>query len=86
LVLAELLLLVGALAHIVFLCMHRTLGGWHFGQRYTNDLLPAALLGIALVAGRIREERQNALAALVSPLTAYGFALNIAGILHMFNS
>ena len=41
------LLSVGILLGLLCLCMHRTLGGWQFGARYTCDLLPFALLYIA---------------------------------------
>ncbi|MDR0863238.1 MAG: hypothetical protein LBN30_10815 [Oscillospiraceae bacterium] len=79
----QLLLLFGGMAHIVFLCMHRTLGGWHFGQRYTNDALPAVLLALALLAARLGQERQNTLAVMSMPLTLYGYALNLLGVINL---
>lgn len=33
-----------ALATLAGLCLHRTMGGWQFGARYTVDLIPLALL------------------------------------------
>lgn len=33
------------LLHLFLFCMHRTMGGWHFGHRYTIDLLPLCFLG-----------------------------------------
>ena len=30
--------------HLLLLLMHRTMGGWQFGNRYTVDLLPFVLL------------------------------------------
>lgn len=35
-------------ANILLLCIHRTLGGWQFGARYTVDMLPFALAYFAL--------------------------------------
>ena len=32
-----------ALATLAALCLHRTMGGWQFGARYTVDLIPLAL-------------------------------------------
>ena len=32
-----------ALITLVALCLHRTMGGWQFGARYTVDLIPLAL-------------------------------------------
>lgn len=35
-----------ALLHVLFICSHRTLGGWHFGNRYLLDLLPYLFYGL----------------------------------------
>ena len=37
--------------HIVALCLHRTMGGAHFGHRYINDTLPYLYFGVLLFAG-----------------------------------
>ena len=34
------------------LCLHKTMGGWQFGARYTVDLIPYALLGSLCAAHR----------------------------------
>lgn len=39
------------ISHILMLCSHRTMGGFHFGHRYINDTLPYVYLGILLFAG-----------------------------------
>lgn len=36
-----------ALAMVVLLCLHRTLGGWQFGARYMVDLLPVTVVWFA---------------------------------------
>lgn len=36
-------LLFAMTAELVLLCLHKTLGGWQFGARYTVDMLPLAL-------------------------------------------
>ena len=41
------LLLACMAANLLLLCLHKTLGGWQFGARYTVDLLPFALLYLA---------------------------------------
>ena len=33
---------------LVLLCLHRTLGGWQFGARYTADLLPLTVVWFAV--------------------------------------
>ncbi|MDR3240048.1 MAG: hypothetical protein LBT44_08195 [Clostridiales bacterium] len=35
-----------AALHLLLLCAHKTMGGWHFGARYTVDALPAVLFGL----------------------------------------
>lgn len=35
--------------HFLLLCMHKTMGGWQFGNRYTADALPAAFLAYLLL-------------------------------------
>ncbi|MCD8321706.1 MAG: hypothetical protein LUC89_02320 [Oscillospiraceae bacterium] len=42
------LLLAGIGTELLLLCMHRTMGGWQFGARYTCDMLPFALMYLAL--------------------------------------
>lgn len=37
--------------HIVGLCSHRTMGGFHFGHRYIDDVLPYLYWGILIFAG-----------------------------------
>lgn len=37
--------------HIVGLCAHRTMGGFHFGHRYINDVLPYLYWSILVFAG-----------------------------------
>lgn len=39
---------------LVLFCAHRTMGGWHFGHRYTADLLPLAFLGTMELGARAR--------------------------------
>ena len=35
-----------ALLHVLFICSHKTLGGWHFGNRYLLDTLPYLFYGL----------------------------------------
>lgn len=67
-------------AHIVILCMHRTLGGWHFGNRYTCDMIPAVLIGILLMMPK--SEKFMPLPRLVF---MFGFMLNLLGTVAAYN-
>lgn len=74
------LIFVLACVHVVILCMHRTLGGWHFGNRYTCDMLPAVLVGVLLT---LPEDKRF----MVVPrlIFIFGFALNLVGTVATYN-
>ena len=70
------LLSTGILLGLLLLCMHRTLGGWQFGARYTCDLLPFALLYIA-------DKGPAKLSNWELCLGGLGVALNTYGVMYM---
>ncbi len=41
---AKITLLITFALHILALCVHKTLGGWQFGARYTADLIPFVVM------------------------------------------
>ena len=44
--------------HILALCAHDTMGGFHFGHRYINDTLPYVFWAVLMFAGT-RERHQK---------------------------
>lgn len=60
--------------HLLFLCSHATMGGYHFGNRYTNDLLPCVYLGLLFSLGE-----KALLERLLYSVTAFGAAINTLG-------
>ncbi len=66
--------LVTIIAELFVIALHKTMGGWQFGNRYTNDCLPLALIIIAL--SDIRKENYP---TGLSLLTVYGVLMNVAG-------
>jgi len=52
---------------------HRTMGGWHFGNRYTNDCIPAALV---IIAYSYKKENPSMILRLI---TLYGLVFNVCG-------
>ncbi len=62
------------LAELICITLHKTMGGWQFGNRYTNDCLPLALFIIC--ASRIKKEGYP---VGLSLLTLYGVLMNVAG-------
>ena len=65
-----------ALAGLLCICLHKTLGGWQFGARYTLDLLPCALLYL-LRSGLDAPKRWEAF------LCAFGILFNAYGMVYM---
>ncbi len=63
------------LLHMCLLCLHRTLGGSQFGNRYTVDMIPAALLGLALM---LKSEKYD-ITKLMYPLFFWGLGINLVG-------
>ena len=59
----------------VLTCMHRTLGGWQFGARYTVDMLPMALMYLLL-----KKEEPGGISAFIM---AAGMMFNLYGALAM---
>lgn len=53
---------------------HKTMGGSHFGNRYTNDILPLVFMGLAAVL-----PKENSWKNFNYPLLFIGLTLNIIG-------
>lgn len=70
-------ILAGFLVSLGLLCLHRTMGGWQFGARYTVDLLPYALLFFLRRGGRLRY------GLFACWLLAAGVLLNLYGAVYM---
>ncbi len=63
---------VGAAAMLLLTCMHRTLGGWQFGARYTCDALPFLYLYLAARGPKRVFPWELALGGLAVAFNAYG--------------
>lgn len=78
-------LLITAFAVIVLelLCIaaHKTMGGSHFGNRYTNDVLPLAFLSLAAMLPKEKGKYE----ALNYPLFFIGICLNMVGVTGYFS-
>ena len=72
--------LAACLAYVFILCCHRTLGGWHFGNRYLLDLVPFVFVGILQW-----KPKRDWLPYAVIPLMALGTAVNLIGTVAAYN-
>lgn len=61
--------------HFVLICAHKTMGGWHFGNRYTVDALPFLFYGLI----NFFHNQNERLEQLQYPLFILGFGINIVG-------
>ncbi|MCC8356953.1 MAG: hypothetical protein LJU34_03745 [Oscillospiraceae bacterium] len=66
------LLLAGMALELLLLCMHRTMGGWQFGARYTCDMLPFALMYLAMRDRPRARSWELAVGGLAVAFNAYG--------------
>ncbi len=73
----DILLAAGMLLELLLTCMHRTLGAWQFGARYTCDMLPFAYMFLA----KRGPKRPATWELLVGGLAV---AFNVYGAMHMY--
>ena len=72
-------ILVIMVLHVLMIAAHKTMGGSHFGNRYINDILPFAYLGIAL-----NLKTQSRFEGINTVLLCLGAAVNIIGVSSYF--
>lgn len=66
--------------HIICITAHKTMGGWHFGNRYINDLLPFVFYGIL----KFMPEEENKV-KWNFPLFILGMLINFVGTIATYN-
>ncbi len=73
--------LICIVLHILVLTSHKTMGGWHFGNRYFIDTMPAFfyLLTISL------PKESEKVCFVAFPFFLLGLGINLAGIITMLN-
>lgn len=68
------------LLHIFCIISHKTMGGWHFGNRYLNDLLPFVYYGILITM-----PDEDTWVKWNYPLFILGICLNFVGSIATYN-
>ncbi len=67
-------------AYLVVTMMHATMGGWHFGNRYTNDILPWLFVSFVMILSKhIRLIKWQI------PFAIWGILFNVAGTVIVYN-
>lgn len=75
------LLPILVLLHVFIICCHKTLGGWHFGNRYLLDTLPYLFLGLLLW-----RPKGDSFVRWNIPLFFLGLAVNLVGTVATYNN
>lgn len=73
-------ILLLSVLYMLIVVMHKTMGGWHFGNRYSNDLLPWAYLVVCTVVSHFPK-----LIKYEIPLCIWGMCLNAVGTVLVYN-
>ena len=68
------------LLYICIICCHRTLGGWHFGNRYLLDVMPWIFWGMIRRKQAVKSAMYYTL-----PYFAFGAAVNFIGTVAAYN-
>ncbi len=74
------MIVVLSAVYLLIITMHKTLGGWQFGNRYAIDILPYVYLLVGLITAKHPE-----LAKYCVPLCVFGMCLNIVGTVIVYN-
>lgn len=69
--------------NIILICLHRTLGAWQFGARYTCDILPFVFLGI--IYYKKNEDNNLKLNLFEISCIVFGIIINIFGAIIMYS-
>lgn len=77
--LLKILLFLTIIGHCLFITSHRTLGGFHFGNRYFNDFLPFVFLSILLFM-----PKKSWYQRLCAILFVLGVGVNIVGTIFFY--
>ncbi len=81
--LLRLMIDISLIANIIFICLHRTLGAWQFGARYTCDLIPFVFLGYLLLSNKKKGIKLDKIEII---LIIFGVIINIFGAILMYTN
>lgn len=69
-----------SMLYLLIVVMHKTMGGWHFGNRYSNDILSWFYPVVCVIISRF-----PGLAKYQIPLCIWGICLNAVGTVCVYN-
>lgn len=72
--------LLSAALHVLLILSHKTMGGWHFGNRYFADIMPCLFYMLLCGFPGMSRNRKK----LMLPFFLFGLCLNLIGAVKMF--
>jgi hypothetical protein len=81
--LLRLMIAITLIFNIIAICLHRTLGAWQFGARYTCDLIPFVFLGYLLLSDKKKGIKLDKIEII---LIIFGVIINIFGAILMYTN
>lgn len=69
-----------SVVYLIVTMMHATMGGWHFGNRYTNDILPWMFICLMPVLAKNKRLIKWQL-----PFAVWGIMFNVVGTVIVYN-
>ena len=73
-------ILIFSAVYMLMVLMHKTMGGWHFGNRYSNDILPYTYLIMIMCTSETQK-----LIKWEIPLGVFGMVINVVGTVIVYN-
>lgn len=73
-------ILLFSVVYMLIVAMHKTMGAWHFGNRYSNDILPWIYLGTVMI-----HKKYPRLMKYQVPFCAASAGLNMVGTVAVYN-
>lgn len=77
---SAILVLVFSCVYMLIVVMHKTMGGWHFGNRYSNDILPWIYAATLIMFRKHPEWMKYQI-----PCFIFSFCLNVTGTIAVYN-
>ncbi len=77
----RLMIFISVFINIICICLHRTLGAWQFGARYTCDILPFIFLGFIMFKNKNDEIKLDRFEIIC---IIFGVMINLIGAIAMY--
>ena len=81
----RLLIMIFTFFNIMLICLHKTLGGWQFGARYSIDILPFIFLSL-ISFNDLKKNKEIGFNKIEILIIVFGIILNVFGVILYFTN